>query len=118
LVVNEKRYTLAQLAELLDKPLALLVMARSVLPLCPDQRDQHGRNLYGPRDISLLVRYLLENDRTALTETSEAARESYLAAVAPPGVDRQAALKAELARIEAGLVESTDLQETAILDAL
>src|SRR3954471_22748267 len=107
-------YTLAQLAELLQKPLTVLVMARNALPLCPAVRDEHGRNLYGKRDVSLLHRYLIERDETALAESSAAARQSYLAAVVSAGADRKAALEAEFSRVVTGQVEATDDQVNAL----
>jgi hypothetical protein len=116
--MDAKFYTITQLCELLQKQLPTLVMARTLLPLCPARRDEYGRNLYGRRDVSLLHRYLIEGDSTALAESSAVARAEYLAAIAPEGVDRKAALEAEFARIVCGDVESTDEQETALLEAL
>src|SRR5690242_8511028 len=110
----EKFYNLAQLSELLDKPLFLLVNARSALPVCPNRRDEYGRNLYGRRDVSLFHRYLIERDDAAATESSPAARAAYIDAIAPAGAERHAALEAEFMRIVCGEVESTNEQENAL----
>jgi hypothetical protein len=116
--MSQRLYTLAQLAEQLQKPLTSLVMARDMLPLCPSKRDEYGRNLYGRRDVSLLHRYLIEGDKAALSESAAGARAAYVAAIVGNVADRKAALEAEFQRIVTGQVESTAEQDTAIIEAL